>query len=548
MSNTDQPAGPPEATSGVLTKRQVNLIMVGLLAGLFLAALDQTIVGTALKRIAGDFNAFDEIPWVVTSYMLFATASTPLYGKISDIIGRRPVYIFSILVFLGGSILAGLSQDMTQLIITRGIQGLGAGGLMPLAFAIISDIVSLKDRAKYQGWFGAVFGLSSVIGPLLGGLFTDTLSWRWCFYINLPVGAVALYAVAKYFHFPHTKRQVKIDYIGATMLVAAVSLLLLALEFGNSDGWASAHIIGYFAAAVVLAAVFIWWEGRVAEPILPLKMFRNRTITISTAIGFIMMAGMIGAIIYVPQYLQIEKGYTATEAGLATIPMVVGILSMSIGSGRAISRTGRYRIFPIVGSALLVVAMFLMSTLAADSPVWELGVFLFVLGCGIGLCMQTLIIAAQSAAEPRDLGVVTSTATFFRSMGGTIGVAVFGVLLNGRFVESVTPAYDAAKPTIDAAAAAPGVPEQAKEFLGALNPDTLQQSLADSTVIDRLGQLSPPLQQGTLDAFINSLQYVYAWAIPLMGLAFLLSLLLKEIPLRQESGLDSMRAEAKDSV
>ncbi|WP_153505214.1 DHA2 family efflux MFS transporter permease subunit [Cumulibacter manganitolerans] len=571
MSSTtsDATAGSVDARSGELPHKEIMAIMFGLLAGMFLAALDQTIVSTALKTIAGEFRAFDEIPWVVTSYMLFATASTPLYGKISDLLGRRPVFLFSIGVFLVGSVLAGLSQSMTQLIIFRGVQGLGAGGLMPLAFTIISDIVPPRQRGKYQGYFGAVFGLSSVVGPLLGGWFTDSIDWRWCFWINIPVGIVAIYLVVKHFHIPHIKRKVKIDYFGAALLVLAVSTLLLALEFGNTDGWTSGKIISYFVVAAVATVVFVWWESRVDEPILPLSIFRNGVISTTTAVGFVVGFGMFGAIIYVSQYLQIIQGLSATEAGLAIIPMVAGIMSASIISGQLISKLGKYKVFILAGTLVLTAAMFLLGTVDRDTSMWIFSLYMLVLGIGLGLCMQNLVLAGQNGASVEQLGVVTSTQTFIRQLGGTIGIAIFGSILNGQFIKSIKEPLASAKPDIEALRAQaqqlvdaassgqlpPGVTEAqvgaAKQLLAMpdLTPQLLQKMLADSAAVKQIGQLSKPLQNGIYDSFVDAMQMVYHFALPIMVVGFLIALLIKQLPMRSGSAhAERMKAAQAESM
>ncbi|CAN5174883.1 N/A [soil metagenome] len=535
-------------TDGRFSHREIQLILIGLLLGMFLAALDQTIISTALKSIAGEFQAFDQVPWVAVSYMLAATATTPLYGKVSDLLGRRKVYLFAIAVFLLGSVLAGAAQSMEQLIVFRGIQGIGAGGLLPLAFAVIGDIVAPRQRSKYQGYFGAVWALASVAGPLLGGLFTDTLSWRWCFYINLPVGAVAMWAVYRYLHLPPTKRTVTIDYVGATLLVAAVSALLLGVSLGENQGWDSGWILGLGLAFVVLTAVFIWWERRVAEPILPLSLFANPTLSNATAIAFLIGFAMFGAIIYLPQYLQIQSGLGATRAGLQMLPLMAGILLFSIGSGRVIARIGRYKPFPIIGTALLVVSMYLLSTVDGGTSLWLLSGYMFALGAGLGLSMQTLILAAQSAVNPRDMGVATSTASFFRTMGGTLGIAGFGVILNSQFLSSVGPAYDAARPEVDAALASPGLAADERGLLEALSPRTLQEVLADTSTLDFLATVSPVLQREVLVSFVEALQTVYLWAVPLMLVGFVLAVVHKEVPLRDESGLSEQARVAAEAT
>lgn len=566
-SSVAEPSADGQDTSGELPHKEIMAIMFGLMAGMFLAALDQTIVSTALKTIAGEFQAFDKIPWVVTSYMLLATASTPLYGKISDLFGRRPVFLFSIGVFILGSILSGLSQNMTQLIIFRGVQGLGAGGLMPLAFTIISDIIPPRQRGKYQGYFGAVFGVSSVVGPLLGGLFTDSLDWRWCFWINIPIGLIAIYLVVKNLHIPHTKREVKIDYFGAALLVIAVCTLLLALEFGNTDGWTSPLILTYFIVAAISTVVFLWWETRVEEPILPLSIFKTGVVSTTTAVGFVVGFGMFGAIIYVSQYLQIIKGLSATEAGLAIIPMVAGIMGASIISGQLVSKLGKYKGFILGGTLLLVAAMFLMGTVGRSTSMWVFSAYMFVLGCGLGLCMQNLVLAAQNGAPTEQLGVVTSTGTFIRQLGGTIGIAIFGTILNGRFISSVKEPLAAAKPDIDqvwaqaqqlvdAAAAGqlpPGVSteqvEAAKQLLAMpdLTPELLQKLLADSDAVHQIGKVSEPLQNGIYDAFVDAMQTVYHWALPIMAVGFLLALTIKQLPMRSASA-HAERAKAAEAA
>lgn len=574
MATTEATPGnqePGTQETGELNHKQIMAILVGLLAGTFLAALDQTIVSTALKTIAGDFKAFDEIPWVVTSYLLFATASTPLYGKVSDIVGRRPVFLFSIGVFTIGSVLAAFSQDMTQLIIFRGVQGIGAGGLMPLALTIISDIVPPRQRGKYQGYFGAVFGLASVIGPLLGGFFTDSLSWRWCFWINVPVAAVAIFLVVKNLNIPHVRRKVKIDYVGAALLVGAVSTLLLALEFGNTDGWGSTNIILYFVAAAVLTTVFIWWEFRVEEPILPLEIFKNKVISTTTIVGFVVGFAMFGAIIYISQYLQIVKGLSATEAGLAVIPMVAGIMGTSILSGQLITKTGKYKPYIVTGLALLIVALFLLGTVERGTSMWIFSVYMFMLGAALGLCMQNLVLAAQNGASPNQLGVVTSTLTFVRQLGGTIGVAIFGVILNGSFVNAVKKPLAAAQPSIEQKMTAAqklvdavqasggklpaGVTQQtyegAQQLLqfGTITPDVLQKLLADSDAISGIGQLSPGLKTGVLDSFVEAMQTVYHYAIPLAVVGLLFALLIKQMPMRDSSAMaERMKASQAEAM
>ncbi|GAB3947811.1 MDR family MFS transporter [Micromonospora vulcania] len=417
----------------VLNRQQIRLLMLGLMTGMLLAALDQTIVGTALPTIVGELGGINHYSWVVTAYLLASTASTPLYGKMADLYGRRPVFLFSIGTFLVGSLLAGLSQNMTQLIVTRGIQGLGAGGLLTLAFTIISDVVSPRERGRYQGLFGAVFGISSVAGPLVGGYFAET-DWRWIFYINVPL---AILAIVVCYHvmrlIPFQRRDHAIDWLGAALLVAAVSSLLLALSWGGNEySWGSGVIIGLFVAGVVLGALFLLQETRVAEPILPLRLFRSPTFALANSAGLVLGLVMFGSIIFIPLYLQIVKGASPTRSGLLMLPMMAGIIITSILTGRAMSRIGRYKWFPVAGSVTLLIGMFLFTRLEVGTSLWVAFGFMVVIGVGLGLCMQSLVLAVQNAVSVRDLGAGTSSATFFRSLGGSFGVAILGAVLSSR--------------------------------------------------------------------------------------------------------------------
>ncbi|MCZ7440182.1 MDR family MFS transporter [Micromonospora sp. WMMC241] len=416
-----------------LPARQIRLLMFGLMTGMLLAALDQTIVGTALPTIVGELGGIDHYSWVVTAYLLASTASTPLYGKMADLYGRRPVFLFSIGAFLLGSLLAGLSQDMTQLIVTRGVQGLGAGGLMTLAFVIISDVVPPRERGRYQGLFGAVFGLSSVAGPLVGGYFAET-NWRWIFYINVPLAILAIVVCWHVMRLvPFQRREHTVDWIGAALLVAGVSCLLLALSWGgNSYAWGSAVIVGLFVAGAALGVAFLFQEARTREPILPLRLFRSRTFALANSAGFVLGLVMFGSIIFIPLYLQIVKGASPTRSGLLMLPMMAGIIVTSILTGRAMSRIGRYKWFPVVGSAVLVTGMLLFRQLQVETSLWLAFGYMVVIGVGLGLCMQSLILAVQNAVDVRDLGAGTSSATFFRSLGGSFGVAILGAVLSTR--------------------------------------------------------------------------------------------------------------------
>ena len=426
---TQSPQTDPDRTNP-MTHREILAVLSGLMLGMFLAALDQSIVGTALKTIVTDLGGAEHVSWVVAAYLITSTVSTPLYGKLSDLYGRKPVYQVAIGIFVLGSILAGFSQSMVMLILARAVQGLGGGGLLSLAFTIIGDMVSPRERGKYQGYFGAVFGLSSVAGPLLGGLFTDTIGWHWIFFVNVPIGVLAWLVVGARLNLPFTRRDHHLDYLGALTLVAGVSALLLVTQWGGQEyAWGSGQILGLSALAVLLLVAFVLVERRSPEPILPLRLFRNRTFSLVNGAQFIIALGMFGAIIYVPFYLQLVRGYSATGAGLLMIPVVGGILVTSISSGQAISRYGRWKPFPVAGTAIFTVGLALTATLTTTTPVWLLGLYLAVIGAGLGLTMQTLVLAVQNDSDPSELGVATSSVAFSRSLGGAIGTAVFGAIV-----------------------------------------------------------------------------------------------------------------------
>jgi EmrB/QacA subfamily drug resistance transporter len=496
-----------------LSHQQILLLMSGLMTGMLLAALDQTIVGTALPTIVGKLGGIEHYSWVVTAYLLASTASTPLYGKVSDLYGRRPVFLFAIGTFLVGSLLAGMSWGMGPLIAFRGIQGLGAGGLMTLAFTIISDAVSPRERGRYQGLFGAVFGLSSVAGPLVGGYFAEH-DWRWIFYVNLPIGIAALFLSNHVLRLlPHHRREHKIDWWGALTLVIAVSAILLGLSWGGKMyAWSSPLIIGLFAVGAVVSALFLYIESRATEPILPLRLFRRPTFAIANAATFIVGFGMFGSIIYVPLYLQIVKGATPTASGLLMLPMMVGIIFTSVISGQLISRLGRYKWFPVAGALIMAIGMVLFTSLGVDTPLWRTFIPMVVIGIGLGLAMQPLILAVQNALDLRDMGAGTSTATFFRSLGGSFGVAALGAIMTNRLATELQPRV---------AAAAEKLPAAVREkFVGALSGGF---SINDPKSIKALPEL---LRRAIEEGFVAALHPLFLVSAAVTVLAVILCLAL----------------------
>ena len=523
------PSVPPAPALGAeadepryLSHQQIVLVLIGLMAGMFLAALDQSIVGTALPRIVSELGGLNHLSWVVTAYLLTSTAATPLWGKISDLYGRRPIFQAAIVIFLVGSVLCGLSQNMPQLIAFRAIQGLGGGGLMAVAFSVIGDVIPPRERGRYQGYFGAVFGVSSVAGPLLGGWFTDGPGWRWIFYINLPIGAAALVVTTLALKIPTVRREHAIDYLGAAAIVAAVSSLLLYLNWaGEEYGWGAPGPLALLLGAVVLTVLFVLVELRAREPIIPMGLFRNPVFRIGNAFGFLAGVAMFGAVIFLPLYLQAVMGMSPTESGLGLLPMVVGLFVASIGSGQLISRTGRYKVYPVAGAALMIVALALLSQLRVDTPYWQLGVYAFVLGFGLGLTMQTIVVAVQNAVPFRDMGAATSSTTFFRSQGGAIGAAAFGAVLANRLAHHLAERF----------AGAPG--------LGGL-------AGADINDVRAIQGLAEPLRGVVLGAYTDPLGDVFLFAIPFVALALAVALRLEEVPLR--TGPAAPRAAGHDAA
>ena len=551
MAREDRKAAAAEsAKTGVMTHRQIMFVLFGLMAGMFLSALDQSVVGTAMRTIADDLHGLSAQAWVTTAYLITSTIATPIYGKLGDIFGRRPLFLTAITIFILGSVISAFSTTMYELAAFRAIQGIGAGGLFALALTILADIVPPKERARYQGMFLAVFGTSSVLGPLIGGLlagvdnFLGVTGWRWIFLMNLPLGALALVMVISFLHLPHHEHQSKkIDWWGVVTIIIGVVPLLIVAEQGREWGWTSANAITAYVVGGLGIIAFIMVERFMKEDaILPLHLFKSRTFTLSTVLGVIIGVGMFGGMISLPLVLQIVYGATPTEAGYLMIPMVFGMMTASIVSGRITSSTGKYKIFMVGGTSLMAISYFYLSTLTYQWAIWQISIGMVLMGLGLGQMMQTLTIASQNAVEAKDIGVATSSATFFRQMGGTLGVAVFLSILFNNLADK------GKQMGASIGMALQGNPSLLNNPNNAAFKDLQHIGTAIQTDSSFLKNASPELANPIKQAFAESAANVFVSASLVVVAAFVLSIFTKEIALRTKSGFQERAEDAAASM
>jgi EmrB/QacA subfamily drug resistance transporter len=544
------------AKSGQMSHRDIMLVLIGLMSGMFLSALDQSVVGTAMRTIADDLQGLELQAWVTTAYLITSTVATPIYGKLGDIFGRRKLFIIAISVFLFGSLLCGFANDMFQLAAYRAVQGLGAGGLFALALTVLADIVPPRERARYQGMFLAVFGTSSVLGPLVGGLFASadsilfTEGWRWVFLINLPIGAIALFMVVTFLHVPHTPKPQRIDWWGAVTIVLAVVPLLLVAENGNEWGWGSSLAISMYVVGGLGILAFILAERAAKEEaLLPLSLFKSSSFSMSTILGVIVGFGMFGGMITLPLMLQLVNGASPTESGLMMLPMVLGMMIATMVAGQVTRKTGQYKIFIRTGTSMLLVGYIYMIGYSADMAYWQIAIGMLIIGMGLGQLMQTLTLVAQQSVPASDIGVATSSATFFRQMGGTLGVAVFISILFNSLGDTIGKAFKNKEILADITAAAqdPAVLADPNnvEFLQSL-AEGGGSSLGDQLKTDSsfLNNIDPRLARPFEVGFAESVVQVFVWGSVAVAIAFVISFFIKAPPLREKSAAQEAAAAA----